>query len=371
MTNHWIDVKNANVVLIMGANPAENHPVAFRWILRAKDNGGKIICVDPRFTRSASKADIYAPLRPGTDIAFLGGMIRYIIENKLYQEESVRKYTNAGYLVSPEFKGPGDAAGLFSGYDPKKKAYDAKSWGYQKDADEKVRKDETLKDPNCVFQLMRKHYSRYTPEMVSSITGTPKDTLLKVYETYGATGKPDRSGTSLYAMGWTQHTVGTQNIRAMSIIQMLLGNMGVAGGGINALRGESNVQGSTDHGLLFHILPGYVPVPSADLPTLEKYVEKHTPKTKDPASANWWGNRNKYITSYLKAIYGAKATKENDFGYAWLPKLDPGWPPRGWCSSTTCPAASTRGSSRGARTPPAPAPTRGRSARRWGTSSGW
>ena len=178
MTNHWIDVKNADVVLIMGANPAENHPIAFRWILRAKDNGAKIICVDPRFTRSASKADIYAPLRPGTDIAFLGGMIRHIIESKLFQEESVRNYTNASYLVNPDFRMPGDLQGLFSGYDPKKRAYDPKSWAFQKDADEKVKKDPTLKDPRCVFQLMRKHYSRYTPEMVSSITGTPVETLL-------------------------------------------------------------------------------------------------------------------------------------------------------------------------------------------------
>src|SRR5512143_1261004 len=324
MTNHWIDVKNADVVLIMGANPAENHPIAFRWILRAKDNGAKIICVDPRFTRSAAKADIYAPLRPGTDIAFLGGMINYILQNRLYMEEPVRKYTNASYLVNADFGMPGDLEGLFSGYDPKKRAYDAKAWAFQKDKDDKVVRDETLSDPRCVFQLLRKHYSRYTPEMVSRITGTPKDVLLKVYETYGSTGKPDRAGTSLYAMGWTQHTVGTQNIRAMTLIQMLLGNMGVAGGGINALRGESNVQGSTDHGLLFHILPGYMPVPSADLKDTAAYIEKHTPKTKDPQSANWWGNRNKYLVSYLKAIYGAKATKENDFGYSWLPKLDPG-----------------------------------------------
>jgi len=314
MTNHWIDIKNADVILIMGANPAENHPVAFRWIQRAKDNGAKIICVDPRFTRSASKADIYAPLRSGTDIAFLGGMIRHILENRLYHQEYVAKYTNASYLVGPDFKMPGDLAGLFSGYDKKKGKYDKKTWAYQKGPDEVIRKDETLKDPRSVFQLMRKHYSRYTPDLVSSITGTPKETLLKVYEVYGSTGKPDRSGTELYAMGWTQHTVGTQNIRAMSIIQLLLGNVGIAGGGINALRGESNVQGSTDHGLLFHILPGYLAVPSADLPTLEKYVEKYTPKTKEAQSANWWGNRNKYITSYLKAIYGAKATKENDFG---------------------------------------------------------
>lgn len=324
MTNHWIDFRNADVILIMGANPAENHPVSFRWIMKAKDAGAKVICVDPRFTRSASKADIYAPLRSGTDIAFLGGMISYILENRLHFDEYVKNYTNASFLVNPEFKLPGELAGLFSGYDPKKRSYDPKAWGFQKDGDDNVLRDPALKDPNCVFQLLRRHYARYTPDKVSQITGTPKDKLLEVYKAYASTGAPDRAGTSLYSMGWTQHTVGTQNIRAMSIIQLLLGNMGVAGGGINALRGESNVQGSTDHGLLFHILPGYLPVPSADLKDLSAYNEKHTPKTKDPQSANWWQNRPKYIASYLKAIYGAKATKENDFGYQWLPKLDPG-----------------------------------------------
>ena len=324
MTNHWIDFKNADVILIMGANPAENHPVSFRWIMKAKDAGAKVITVDPRFTRSAAKSDLYAPLRSGTDIAFLGGLINYIIQNKLYFEQYVRDYTNSAYLVSGDFKMPGELAGLFSGYDPKKRSYDTKSWSFQKNADESVMKDPTLQDPNSVFQLLKKHYSRYTPELVSKTTGTPTEKLLEVYKLYSSTGKPDKAGTSLYAMGWTQHTVGTQNIRAMSIIQLLLGNMGVAGGGINALRGESNVQGSTDHGLLFHILPGYIPVPSADLKDLAAYNEKNTPKSKDPQSANWWQNRPKYITSYLKAIYGAKATKENDFGYAWLPKLDPG-----------------------------------------------
>ena len=324
MTNHWIDFKNADVILIMGANPAENHPVSFRWIMKAKDAGAKVICVDPRFTRSAAKSDLYAPLRSGTDIAFLGGLINYILQNKLYFEQYVRDYTNSAYLVSGDFKLPGELAGLFSGYDPKKRSYDTKSWSFQKNEDESVKKDPTLQDPNCVFQLLKKHYGRYTPELVSKTTGTPKEKLLEVYKLYASTGKPDKAGTSLYAMGWTQHTVGTQNIRAMSIIQLLLGNMGVAGGGINALRGESNVQGSTDHGLLFHILPGYMPVPSADLKDTAAYIEKHTPKSKDPQSANWWGNRNKYLISYMKAIYGAKATKENDFGYAWLPKLDPG-----------------------------------------------
>jgi formate dehydrogenase major subunit len=324
MTNHWIDFKNADVILIMGANPAENHPVSFRWIMKAKDAGAKVICVDPRFTRSASKADLYAPLRSGTDIAFLGGMINYILQNRLYQEEYVKQYTNAPFLVNADFKMPGDLNGLFGGYDPKKRSYDAKAWGFQKDKDDTPLTDPTLSDPNSVFQLLKRHYSRYTPELVSKITGTPKETLLQVYKLYASTGAPDRAGTSLYAMGWTQHTVGTQNIRAMSIIQLLLGNMGMAGGGVNALRGESNVQGSTDHGLLFHILPGYIPVPVADQKDLAAYNEKNTPKSKDPQSANWWQNRPKYIASYLKAIYGANATKENDFGYSWLPKLDPG-----------------------------------------------
>jgi formate dehydrogenase major subunit len=324
MTNHWIDFKNADVILIMGANPAENHPVSFRWIMKAKDAGAKIITVDPRFTRSAAKSDLYAPLRSGTDIAFLGGLINYIIQNKLYFEQYVRDYTNSAYLVNGDFKMPGELAGLFSGYDPKKRSYDVKAWSFQTDKDGNTLKDPTMQDPNCVFQLMKKHYGRYTPDLVSKTTGTPKEKLLEVYKLFASTGKPDKAGTSLYAMGWTQHTVGTQNIRAMSIIQLLLGNMGVAGGGINALRGESNVQGSTDHGLLFHILPGYMPVPSADLKDTAAYIEKHTPKSKDPQSANWWQNRNKYMISYMKAIYGAKATKENDFGYDWLPKLDPG-----------------------------------------------
>jgi formate dehydrogenase major subunit len=175
-----------------------------------------------------------------------------------------------------------------------------------------------------VFQLLKKQYSRYTIDKVSSITGTPKDKLEEVYKLYGSTGKPNKAGTELYAMGWTQHTIGTQNIRTMCIIQLLLGNMGIAGGGINALRGESNVQGSTDQGLLFHLLPGYNATPSAALKDLNAYIEKFTPKTKDPKSVNWLSNRAKYITSYLKAIYGNAATKENDFGYSWLPKLDEG-----------------------------------------------
>ena len=322
MTNNWNDIKNADVILVMGANPAENHPVSMKWVLQAQEKGAKLIVVDPRFTRTAAKADLYAPMRSGADIAFLGGMISYILNEGLYFKEYVVNYTNATFLVNPEFQGPGQLDGLFSGYNPKTKSYDKKTWTYQMAADGTPKRDLTLRNPNCVFKLLKKHYARYTPEQVSAITGTPQEKLLAVYQLFASTGRPDRAGTELYAMGWTQHTVGTQNIRAMCIVQLLLGNMGIAGGGINALRGESNVQGSTDHGLLFHILPGYLATPGAALTDLKTYVEKYTPKSLDPKSVNWWSNRSKYVTSYLKAIYGDGANRENDFGYAWLPKLD-------------------------------------------------
>jgi formate dehydrogenase major subunit len=319
MTNHYIDFRNADVILNMGGNVAENHPVSFKWVQAARDKGTVLIHVDPRFTRTSAKADIHVRLRSGTDIAFLGGMIKYILDNNLYDEFYVKNYTNASFIVNSRF---GFDDGLFSGYDPNKRAYDASTWALEKDEQGIPKRDMTLQDPRCVLQLMKKHYSRYTLEKVCQITGTPTDDLEKVYNIYGSTGSPDKAGTELYAMGWTQHTVGVQNIRAMCIIQLLLGNMGIAGGGVNALRGESNVQGSTDHALLFHILPGYLPTPRAQWETLDAY-NKTTPASKDPRSANWWKNRPKYIASFLKSMYGDKATKENGFAYAWMPKLDP------------------------------------------------
>lgn len=324
MTNHWVDLRNADVILVMGSNPASNHPISMKWIMKAKEKGAKLIVVDPRFTQTAAKADIYAPLRSGTDIAFINGMIKYIIDNNLIFRDYVVNYTNASFLVNPDFKMPGELDGVFSGFNDKTNKYDKKTWTFQMDEKGLPKRDLTLKDPLCVYQILKKHVSRYTPDMVSSITGTPKERLLEVYKTYASTGKRDRVGTECYAMGWTQHTVGVQNIRSFCIVQLLLGNMGVAGGGINAMRGESNVQGSTDYGLLFHILTGYNPTPTASIVDLKAYNEKYTPKTKEPKSVNWWGNRPKYMTSYLKAIYGDKANKENDFGYSWLPKLDEG-----------------------------------------------
>ncbi len=282
MTNHWIDLRNADVVLVMGANPASNHPISMKWIMKAQEKGGKLVVVDPRFTQTAAKADFYTRLRSGTDIAFLGGMIKYILENDLYFHDYVINYTNASFLVNPDFKLPADLEGVFSGYDEKKRKYDKATWSFQMEANGTPKRDLSLKDPNCVFQLLKKQYSRYTLEQVVQITGTTKEDLVEVYKTIGSTGKPNKVATVCYAMGWTQHTVGVQNIRAFSMIQLLLGNMGMAGGGINALRGEANVQGSTDYGLLFHILPGYNPMPTASLTDLKAYNEKNTPKTKEP-----------------------------------------------------------------------------------------
>ncbi len=324
MTNHWIDIRNSDVIIIMGSNAAENHPISFKWVMEAKKKGAKLISVDPRFTRTSAKADIFAPIRSGADIAFLNGMIKYIIDNKLYDDFYIKNYTNNPFLVNTEFKMPGELDGLFSGYDPKKRKYNKKTWAFQKDANGVIKKDRSLTDPFCVFQLLKKHTSRYTLDMAEKITGTPKDKLIEVYKIYTSTGRPDRAATIMYAMGWTQHTIGTQIIRAMAIIQLLLGNIGIAGGGVNALRGESNVQGSTDHCLLFHILPGYLKTPRASDSTLQKYNDHYTPKTKEPNSANWWGNYPKYSISLLKAHYGAAATRENEFGYQWLPKLDDG-----------------------------------------------
>ena len=324
MTNHWIDIRNADVILIMGSNAAENHPISFKYVLEARDRGAKLISVDPRFTRTSSRADIYAPLRSGTDIAFLGGMIKYILDNKLYHEEYLRLHTNAPFLLESGFKLPADLGGVFSGYDPKKRKYDKKSWSFQKDANGIPVRDPSMRNSRCVLQLLKKHFSRYSIETVSSITGTPQEKLKEIYALYGSTGQAGRAATIMYAMGWTQHTVGTQNIRTMAIIQLLLGNMGVAGGGVNALRGESNVQGSTDHCLLFHIIPGYLPTPRATLPDLAAYIEKNTPKTNDPESANWWSNRDKYIVSLLRAFYGSNVSKEDGFGYHLMPKLDDG-----------------------------------------------
>ena len=336
MTNHWNDIANSDCIMAIGSNPAENHPAAFGHITEAKERGAKLISIDPRFTRTSARADIYSPLRSGTDIAFIDGMIKYVLDDidrnpGNYNMTYITEYTNAPYLINPDFKGPADLEGLFSGYagghnetDGGKRKYDKSSWQYQLDGNGIPKRDMTLKDPNCAFQIMKRHFARYTPEMVNQTTGAPVDTFLQICQTFAATGQTGKSGTILYAMGTTQHTYGAQNIRSYCILQLLLANIGMAGGGINAMRGESNVQGSTDHCLLFHILPGYLKVPVNSDTSLDKYLERATPKSSDPKSANWWQHTPKYVVSLLKAWYGNAATKANDFGFHYLPKIESG-----------------------------------------------
>jgi formate dehydrogenase major subunit len=321
MTNHWVDLKNADAFLIMGSNAAEHHPISFKWVLHAKEKGAVVIHVDPKFSRTSARSNFHVPLRSGTDIAFLGGMIKYIIENEKYFKDYVVEYTNASFLVNKDF---GFQDGLFSGFDAQARKYDTKSWSFEMDEAGVPKRDKSLQDPRCVLQLLKKHYERYSLDNVSSITGVSQEDLLKVYEAYSATGVGTKAGTVMYALGWTQHSVGVQNIRSACMIQLLLGNMGIPGGGVNALRGEPNVQGSTDHALLYHIVPGYLGVPIDEWQTLADYHKANTPASKDPKSANWWQNKPKYMVSLLKGWYGDKATQENDFCYGLLPKAAKG-----------------------------------------------
>ncbi len=317
MTNHWIDLKNTDCALIIGCNPAENHPISFKWLLEARKNrGAKLISVDPRFTRTSSRADLWAQLRPGTDIAFIGGLINYILTNNLYHRDYIVKYTNAAFLVDDGF---GFSDGLFTGYNSSTRKYDQSTWKYQVDANGNPLKDETLASSRTVFQLLKNHYSRYDADKVSAVTGMSKPVFLEVAASFGATGAVNMTGTVLYAMGGTQHTVGSQNVRAYAILQLLLGNMGRPGGGVNALRGESNVQGSTDMGLLNHNLPGYLgsPVSTADHATLSAYLAKETPAT------GYWSNKPKFMVSFLKAWWGSNAHSANEYAYQYLPKRDP------------------------------------------------
>jgi formate dehydrogenase major subunit len=320
MTNHWIDIKNTDCCLIIGSNAAEHHPICFKWVLKAKEErNAKIIHVDPKFSRTSARSDVHIPLRSGTDIAFMGGMINYILANNRYFKEYVNDYTNAAFIVSA---GYAFNDGLFTGFDPKNKIYNKKNWQFELDDKGVIKKDPTHQHPRCVLQIVRQHYARYSVQRVSEITGVAPDALQKAYAAYAETGAPDKAGTILYALGWTQHTVGVQNIRTSGIVQLLLGNMGVAGGGINALRGEPNVQGTSDHAILYNILPGYLPMPRANMPTLKDYNKLTTPVSTEPESVNWWQNRPKYMVSLLKAYFGKNASGENDFGYDWLPKLD-------------------------------------------------
>ncbi len=352
MTNHWRDIKNADLILINGANPAEAHPVGFQWFMRAKldpargpGNGGgaKMIHADPRFSRTSAMADIYLRIRAGTDAAYFGGLINHVLQNNLYHAEYVKNYTNASFIVKEGFA---FNDGLFSGYNKQKRSYDISTWAYEGDdaanaAFERAQKaalargeappsgagasfakrDMTLQHPRCVFQLMKKHYSRYTPEMVFAITGISPADFRKVAELVGEMGRPDKVMTIVYAVGLTHHTTGSQMIRSGAVLQLLLGNIGRPGGGMNAERGHANIQGNTDNAISWEILPGYLRVPNPGQKSLTDYVAQSASKKQHPNSWNFFGtNYRKFMVSLLKTWYGDAATKDNEFAFPYLPK---------------------------------------------------
>ena len=360
MTSHWCDFQNTDVILHCGSNSCENHPVSSLWLEKAHEKGAKWIVVDPRYTRTAEQADIWCPIRSGTDIAFYGGMYRYICENLIdpnlatylaggsvpeYNFEYLLNYTNASYLLDPEFEFDIEK-GVFSGFDEETKKYSNHSWHYQTESVEQwdtsesgdyawvkkpgvpdfttpeldhPKRDMTLSDPMCVYQQFKKHYSRYTLDAVSEICGMDKDTLELVYKTYTESAAPGKSGMVLYALGQTQHTYGAQNTRAMSVMQLLLGNIGIPGGGVNALRGEPNVQGATDMGMMVNEHPAYLKwANTTDRASLRKWLESQT------YSDGYYTNKPKFIVSSLKEWFGENATVDNDYGYDWWPKVPSG-----------------------------------------------
>jgi len=322
MTNGWTDIRNADVVLAMGGNPAENHPVGFRFVMDARRNrNAKLVCVDPRFNRTAAVADCFVQLRVGTDIAFLGGLIHYVLSRNRYHEEYVRAFTNATFLVKDTYRF--DAAqGVFSGWDAERKAYtDTSSWAYDVDERGMARTDPTMQHPQSVFQIMKTFYARYSPEAVANICGCRAEDFLKAAEIITSTGTADRAGTIMYALGWTHHSHSVQLIHAAAMLQLLLGNIGRPGGGVNALRGHANIQGGTDCGVAYHNLPGYIAIPKADHTTLETFVTAVTPKPLRENVTNFWSNTDRFVVSQLKAFYGSHATRKNQFAYTLHPRL--------------------------------------------------
>jgi len=339
-TAQW-DIANADCVVIMGSNMAENHPIAFRFVLQAKEKGATIIHADPRFTRTSALADLYVPLRAGSDIAFLGGLTNYLLEHDLWFRDYALNYTNISTIIQDDFQDTSELDGLFSGWDEENQTYRYGSWQYQGEVvpsslaehhvntgeafSEKVRRlsqgpppsDPTLQHPRCVYQILRRHYAAYTPEMVERITGCPRDLFLQVADTLAKNSGRERTTAWCYAVGWTHHTTGVQMIRAAAIIQALLGNIGRPGGGILALRGHSSIQGSTDIPTLYNLLPGYLPQPRSRPwhRTFENYLKAERSPT------GWWHNFPKYAVSLLHAWYGRRATPDNEWGYQWIPKI--------------------------------------------------
>jgi formate dehydrogenase major subunit len=320
----------------MGSNMAEAHPVGFQWVMEAKRAGARVVHVDPRFTRTSAHADQFVRIRAGTDIAFLGGVVNHLLSNDLDFREYVQAYTNAAFLVNEEFADTEDLDGLFSGYDPTTGRYDTTTWDYE-GADQvrtapmetgmggprlegvdRIAQDPTLQHPRCVFQVLKRHFSRYTPEMVEQVCGVPREAFLEVCSAWAANSGRDRTSALVYSVGWTQHTVGAQNIRAGAIVQLLLGNIGRPGGGVYALRGHANIQGSTDIPTLFDLLPGYLPMPRAEHAELGSYLDRLRSRNQK----GYWQGADAYLVSLLKEYFGDAATPENDFGFGWLPRIN-------------------------------------------------
>jgi formate dehydrogenase major subunit len=336
------DLANSDAILIMGSSMAENHPVGFRWVMKARERGATIIHVDPRFSRTSAMADVWTPIRAGSDIVFLGALVHDVLERQLDFREYVVHYTNAATIIREDFQDTEDLGGLFSGWDAEHHQYSPETWFYEgapengtpaghsraggghgKDrggeaADlSQFERDPTLQHPRCVYQLLRRHFARYTPELVEETCGVPRDIFLKIAHAFTSASGPERTAAICYAVGWTQHSKGVQIIRTAAILQLLLGNIGRPGGGILALRGHASIQGSTDIPTLYDIMPGYLPMPffEADSHRFADYVATHRSKT------GWWANFDAYIVSLLKAWYGEAATRENDWGFDWLPRV--------------------------------------------------
>jgi len=305
----------------MGGNAAEAHPCGFKWVTEAKAHRkAKLVVVDPRFTRTASVADYYVPTRTGTDIVFLGAIVNYLLTNDKIQHEYVQNYTDFSFIVREDFA---LNDGVFSGFDDKAGKYaDKTSWNYEFGEDGFAKVDPTLQHPRCVYQMMKQFYSRYTPEMVERICGVPVDKFHKVAETLASTAVPGRAATILYALGWTHHSTGAQTIRMGAMVQLLLGNIGIAGGGMNALRGHSNIQGLTDLGLMSNLLPGYMTLPFEAEQDFDKFIDARASKPLRPNQLSYWQNYKKFHVSFMKTWWGDAATKENNFAFDYLPKLD-------------------------------------------------
>ena len=338
------DLSNADAILIMGSSMAENHPVGFQWVMEAREKGATVIHVDPRYTRTSAMADIWIPLRAGSDIIFLGALVNYVLENNKEFRDYVVAYTNASTILREDFRDTEDLDGLFSGWDAEKKKYDPETWfydgspptesatapghsdaggGHGKDRGgeaqdaAKFHSDPTLQHPRCVYQVLQRHFSRYTPALVERFCGVPQDVFLKAADAFTSASGPDKTAAICYAVGWTQHSKGVQIIRTAAILQLLLGNIGRPGGGILALRGHASIQGSTDIPTLYDILPGYLPMPffEQDSHKLKNYIAKHRSRT------GLWAGFDKYFVSLMKAYYGDNATQENDWGFNWLPRV--------------------------------------------------